>query len=175
MEVILMRGLPGSGKSTLVSKHLGKYVKGMAPTQGAGDSTKLLTQYEGSNLVLSVDDFVNGQYTAERVAEGHTLCFRTFVEVLRALSTNPSFTAPTCVVVDNTNTTVAELAPYVLALSAYASDAKTAIWQMNCSLKNSLERNTHAVPTHVLMNMQRRLHEEQLPPWYPRLEMFFTD
>ena len=137
MKVTLMSGLPGSGKSTLARK----------------------LASETSAEVISADDYfmTKGEYVFNPAGLGaaHGLCLRRFVSALQSRRN---------VIVDNTNTTAIELAPYVAIAAAYG--AKVTLVTVHVSVDVSAERNTHGVPRHAIERMSRALASRELPPFW---------
>lgn len=68
------------------------------------------------------------------------------------------------VVVDNTNTTVAEIAPYAALALAYGHELE--IVTLDCDPAIGAKRNTHGVPLAACNAMHLRLADRQLPPWW---------
>lgn len=136
----ILRGLPGSGKTTFVRENL----------PGA--------------VVCSADHLFEDPQTGEyrfdrtRISEAHQACFRKFVEACQA--------GEPLVVADNTATSVTEVAPYVLAAQAYGYEAE--IISLRCDLATALERNVHAVPSNVVELLARQLADEEarFAPWW---------
>jgi predicted kinase len=88
-RVIIMRGLPGSGKST--------YAKSI----------------RGAHIVSADDFFMVGDkycYDPTKIGAAHVDCMRRFLDFLSS--------ATDCVVVDNTNVTMKEITPYRLVALA---------------------------------------------------------
>ncbi len=98
-RLIILRGLPGSGKSTyasdLVAKH--KDFQKEAP------------------LIINADSFLmaDGEYfhTVERSRDAHLRCMREFVSGVVARHE--------LIVIDNTNTSALEMVPYVKVAEAH--------------------------------------------------------
>jgi hypothetical protein len=69
------------------------------------------------------------------------------------------------IVVDNTNTTIAEIAPYVAIAEAYSYEVEIVqIGNLDDeSLKLYASRNTHGVPYASVVDMARRIAECQFP------------
>lgn len=137
MQVIIMRGIPGSGKSTYVRDQLAsKFSRGM---------------------YVSTDDFfVCGstyRFDPKRISEAHASCLRHFVDAVRDDCT--------CFV-DNTNTTAVEIAPYYALALAYGADVK--IVRMVTPFEVAVTRNTHNVPISTIWKMHQNLLTERLPP-----------
>ena len=138
--VILMVGVSGSGKST--------YARSLA---GA--------------FVVSADDHfeVDGQYRFNPAELGvaHGKCLRRFIEALSAKS------PPALVVVDNTNTSIIELAPYVAVAQAY--DCEIEIVRIVCPPEVAAARNTHGVPEAAVRAMHERIEtmfQNKFPPFW---------
>lgn len=135
-QVDVLRGMSGSGKSTLARKLGG--------------------------TVVSADDLFETpegyQFDPARIGEAHNACFRAFIEALQAGHER--------VIVDNTNTMVAEMAPYMLAAGAYGYEVK--ILEVRCSVETALERNIHEVPEEAIRAMAEALETVELPPWWER-------
>jgi predicted kinase len=136
MKVIVFRGLPGSGKSTLIEKEFGDVP------------------------VVSADHFFIGKDGVYRfdpalIGKAHGACFRRFIQLIeRDLD---------LIVVDNTNTTEVEVAPYMLAAQAFGYEAK--VVTVTCDPKIAAARNTHGVPEEVVLKMAVSL-SKPLPPWW---------
>jgi predicted kinase len=138
-KVIILSGISGSGKSTYIASR--------------------------PAVVVSADHYftgVDGAYNFDptKLGEAHGACFREFIELVRLGSTD--------VVVDNTNTSVAEVAPYVLAAQAYGWDVEilTLMCESEDDVRECAGRNTHGVPFQVVMVQHRQLQERILPPWW---------
>lgn len=134
MKIIIMRGIPGSGKTT--------YIKNNFP-----DAT-----------VCSADPYftVHGvyQFDAMELPMAHAWCLRTFVtEVLSGRSNRT-------VVVDNTNISVAELAPYAALAQAYSHDVE--IITLDVMPQTGITRNIHGVPPAAIAQMWCDLQNESL-------------
>lgn len=144
MKVIILSGLPGSGKSTFV-KSLGKGAE-----------------------VVSADSFfiVNGEYKFDvaKLGEAHNKCLRDF-NTLLALCAEEE----TVLVVDNTNTTVLELAPYVALAQAY--DHEVELHTFHVSPEVSAKRNVHGVTLKTCEHMAKRLKDRVLPPYWDLKEV----
>jgi len=138
-KVIILRGLPGCGKTT--------YVRANFPAA----------------LVVSADDYFVGtdgvyRFNPAGIGEAHGSCFRRFIAALQA--------GEELVVVDNTATMIAEIAPYFLGAQAYGYDAE--IITLRCDPVVAAARNVHGVPEAVVMKMATALEAGSvgLMPWW---------
>lgn len=145
MRVIIMRGIPGSGKST--------YASGLPQP----------------NVVVSADDYflINGEYkfNVNDQARAHAMCLRGYVAAINA------WQRPALVVVDNTNILAADLAPYYSLAEAYGCDVK--IVRCFVDPEIAMRRNVHDVPASVIWRMYQTLLNERLPAWWKE-EFYFT-
>lgn len=135
-SVYVLRGLPGSGKSTWT-----------LAVPGA--------------IVCSADDFFmklgGGVYKHDpaKIGEAHAECFRKYLDALRD--------GKETVVCDNTNSTAAEISPYMLAAAAFGYEATIVLFR--CDVETALSRNTHKVPASIMAQMARGI-DHPLPPWW---------
>lgn len=136
MRVIIMQGVPGSGKSQYISKNL-SHAK-----------------------VFSADHYfmVSGEYKFDplKLGEAHKLCLFKFVQELVKQQDD------SVLVVDNTNTQLWEMAPYVQVAAAFGADVEV----IRCVVSPDIAaaRNTHGVPEKGVRAMHSRL-EKPLPFW----------
>jgi predicted kinase len=135
--VYIMRGLPGSGKSTMA-----RAIQGWCQAHGASDA-----------LILSTDDFhtrSDGTYAWKKELAGQAHQWNQD-RFKRALLTRSDV-----VIVDNTNITLAEAYPYVhLAVQyGYAVKIRAPRTPWSSDPVQLAARNTHAVP---LETIRRRL------------------
>lgn len=137
MNVWIYAGIPGSGKSTLI--------KNMHP----------------KGTVFSTDDYFrkNGEYhfKPELIGEAHAWNLKRFVEHVQLWKDGET-------VVDNTNTTIAEMAPYVAVSNAYGH--KTKIVLVTCNPQKAWERNVHGVPLATVEKLHEQFVSMTLPPWW---------
>ena len=155
-KVVIMRGLPGTGKSTYVQERLGR-LDAVCSTDG----------YPGL-----YDDIFNIDFS--KLSDAHDDCFRRFSELCeRASSPDPLVSgAIDTIYVDNTNTTLAEMAPYRMVARRHKITVEfVAIyvpWTNRDGQKTQMEmleeRNIHNVPAHTIRNMAKRW--ENLPTFW---------
>lgn len=131
--VFIMRGLPGSGKSTAARKIFDRY----------------------GGFIASADNYwiVGGKYCFDKnkVPANHHWCLRQFVKEIRE--------GTGAIVVDNTNTSLGEFQHYVKIAQAYGY--KVAIITFECTLADSMKRNTHDVPEQTIKGMWNRMFDYQ--------------
>lgn len=129
-KVIIMRGVPGSGKST--------YIKNNFPDA----------------IVCSADKFFeqNGEYKFNRelLGEAHHWCLRTFCSHLLQCAN--------LVVVDNTNISTWEIAPYAQMALAHVYGLEIITLKVNPEVAHS--RNVHGVPANVCRRGAGRLDRQ---------------
>jgi len=147
MKVVILRGVSGSGKSTFRRKN------------------------HPEALVCSADSFFydkDGEYhfDANLLSEAHRSCFAKFLLLLQA-----NHDSDATVVVDNTNTTTAEISPYYMAAQVYSVPVE--IVTLICRNEIAAKRNKHGVPLHAIRNMRNRF--ETLPVYWPRERIVRTD
>ena len=157
-KVTVYCGAPGSGKSTLVAKD---HPRG--------------TVCSSDHYFLS--DRGEYRFDPSLLPEAHAACLKKFV---RAVTLDIGGD----VVVDNTNTTVAEIAPYAALALAYGWDLDIVL--VRCDWSVVVERNAgrapaKRVPEDVLDAMYQRVRETfdkrpgysatLLPPWWPWREV----
>ncbi|CAB4196625.1 AAA domain containing protein [uncultured Caudovirales phage] len=125
MKVIVLSGIPGSGKTT--------YVKSL-----------LAGNHNLNVVVCSADDhfMVEGEYKFDvtKLGSAHGACLVKFTKAISE-STYPQVDY---LIVDNTSTTPIECAPYVALALAYNVDVE--IVQFSCPPEIGFMRNTHGVP-----------------------------
>lgn len=129
-------------------------------------------------LICSADLFPrlyqDGKFNATLLPQAHAACLRAFVEATVGTGrfdehATPWRARPTALVVDNTNTTVAEIAPYAALALAYGHELEiVTLW---CPPDVGASRNTHGVPLAACQAMHDRLNDRKLPPWWNHREI----
>lgn len=159
MKVFIMRGVSGSGKSTLAGKIA-------AVTGGevvSADAYFHLPKASGTDR--DGGQFPDREYdfNPSELGYAHAYSMRRFIAALAARRSGLPDGAD--VIVDNTNTTAPEIAPYLLVAQSYRADV--VIIQVRCDVATAIRRATHGAPSHVIEAMSARL-AEPLPPYWPQ-------
>jgi predicted kinase len=147
-NVYIMCGIPGSGKSTYAKRHW------------------------PNALVCSADDYhmVNGVYQFDQAnaRAAHSRCLVKYVEHVNVGADD------TPIVVDNTNTSAREIAPYYALAEAYG-------WEPLVVMKlipygDAFRRQIHEVPGPVMDRMFTKLVQlcNEWPPFWKKLEINCT-
>jgi tRNA uridine 5-carbamoylmethylation protein Kti12 len=138
MKVVIMRGLPGSGKTTWVQANL--------PTALRCSADKF---FEHSGVF---------NFDPTKLPEAHNWCLKRF---LGLLNNDSPFTA-----VDNTNISLWEIAPYYRLAEVHGCDVE--IIHCDCPPSVCLERQIHGVPALKLGQMYEAMHYQthQIPAWW---------
>ena len=143
MKVWILQGIPGSGKTSHI------------PT---------------GSKVVSADHFFTDEkgdyhFNPRLLGEAHQKCLRDFVDYIKT----GAFTAEDTLVVDNTNTTLGEVAPYYAVAEAYGLNP--VIIHYDCSPELGAARNLHGVGLDACKSMHARIAKfsESMPPWWRRV------
>ena len=160
MRVTIMAGIPGSGKSHSANRRPG-------------------------GIVLSTDDFWvddDGEYEFDpnNLTQAHGWNFRRFLDILRNWGSVPNMKffedlgipvptvthCPNHIIIDNTNTTIAEIAPYYAAAQAYGAEVE--VLAVLCPWQVASARQTHDVPDAKVYQMSLRLEDtlRNFPSWW---------
>ena len=142
MHLILMRGVPSSGKSTLAQNILAEHMK----TTG------------NSGVILSTDQqfMRNGVYCFElqRLGEAHSKNQQLAAEAMKQ--------KVGLVIIDNTNLSEKERKPYIDFAKqfgyTYSVQDVTTSWARNA--EECAKRNTHNVPVQVIERMLQKLERD---------------
>ena len=136
-QVLIMQGVPGSGKST---------------------RAKELAEKGGDSAIVSADNYFmsSGEYkfNLSEIGLAHQECLRQYISHLQKGEKET-------IIVDNTNTQAWECSPYVALAAAYGYDCK--LIRVKCNPEIAAARNIHGVPPHAVMRMHKSLEEIQYP------------
>ena len=123
---------------------------------GAGKSTLIAQRHVGAT-VCCADDYREGE-GALSWAQAEAACLRKFVEAVQAQAPE--------VVVDGTNCSAYEIAPY--AALALANGYALKVITLRADPLEVAERNVRNVPFIRVMGMAQTLERRELPPWWPQ-------
>lgn len=148
MKVFIYCGVSGSGKSTLIGRiHPGAIVC-------SADS-----YFMGPSRVTP--DRMEYRFNPSELPLAHGSCLRHFVD---ALASPERGVVHRDIIVDNTNTTIAEIAPYAALALAYGAGLE--IRTIQCDPNVAHSRNAHGVPLAAIVAMADRLGARVMPPWW---------
>lgn len=145
-KVIILSGLPGSGKTYYADT--------------------LLRQWGTSRCrVVSADSFFvnkHGDYNFDpmKIGEAHEWCFYRF---LCAIGWGPDPRSD-LVIVDNTNLSAIEIAPYYLA--GRSQGYEVVIQRVTCDPEVAFVRQRHGVPKEVFDRMVLSWNKRDVAPWW---------
>lgn len=136
-QIIIMRGLPGSGKSTW------------------------LREFHPDAKVCSADNYFIGEdgvyvFDGTKLAEAHGKCLRDYVKLLTSNADLPG-----CIAVDNTGTRTWEISSYYTLAEAFGFDVK--VVYLKCDPEFAYSRNVHGVSAEQVERMNLRITLEDPP------------
>lgn len=143
MKVLILRGIPGSGKSTLA---------------------KGLQNERENRVVFSADSYFttrDGEYKFDprQLSAAHDQCMSNYLRYLTHHSIVDAL-----VMVDNTNISAVECAPYVQVASA--CNVPVIIHTVFCDPTTAWKRNIHGLTEEQVWAKFLQLMNERLPPWW---------
>lgn len=141
MEVIIMSGCSGAGKST--------YIKSMS-----------FVEVCSADHFFMQDDVY--KFDPTKLGEAHGACLLKYIGLLqeRTFRLEPKI----IVVVDNTNISTEEIAPYYALADAHK--IKVSIHTIICDPEVAFKRNAHNVPLRAIESMCDRLRNRKLPRYW---------
>jgi predicted ABC-type ATPase len=156
-QVKILSGISGSGKSTYAEK---------------------IAAHHANCVIVSADDFFYQEseeyrFDPSKLGEAHAYCFREF---LRAMQPFGGFAEAELILVDNTNTTGEEIAPYVLGSAAFGYDCEIVTiggYLENDNLAICCARGKHKVPMSALREQSHRIGIRQLPRYWKETRIPF--
>jgi len=138
-RVVVLRGLPGSGKSY--------YAKSQDAAIVSADSYPGLYEEDGS-------------FHPELLAEAHAHSYWSFLMFLREPR---MLEGAELILVDNTNLSAWEISPYMLGAAAFGASAS--ILQFDVPPEVCFARQTHGVPKEAFDRMVEKFNSDLLPFW----------
>jgi hypothetical protein len=155
----IMIGASGSGKSTQVDKIIMSYIRMQRSEDILCKDTRDYSQLF-SDVVFSADKFFTKEdaynFVPSRLAEAHEECIKKFTMTV-------SQCYESMVIVDNTNTSIAQISPYIAVAKAFGYIVNI----IYCSAQNP---NRHDVPVQTV-RFQRESIQNMLmdwPPYWPK-------
>ena len=140
----------------------------MIGISGSGKSTWARENAPGARVVSADHHFTGAdgvyRFDPARLGEAHAACFRAACEAVRDLADPASDSLFDAVLVDNTNTTEIEIAPYVALGAAYGVPVK--LVRMLCPAAMAAARNTHGVPLAGVEAQDKRIRALRIPPFW---------
>ena len=153
--VIIMRGVSGGGKSTFA----GKLMRTNGEESDREPLFDLFREAAKNNVrgVFSADQFFldgDGEYVFDRnrLGDAHADCMRRFVTFLHV---DPITGYKRLAIVDNTNTTVEEIAPYAAVARAFGHEVH--IVEIEIDPGDAFVRNVHKVPLATVDSQEARI------------------
>jgi predicted kinase len=145
-KIIIMRGLPGSGKSTRALRHM----------------NSAIVANEMSSIVSADDYFTHDglyDFNPSKLRDAHADCFSKFLIAL--------IKGHNLIVVDNTNTQLWEFENYlrVAHIAGYEITIDEAIAKDEAEIKVWYSRCVHGVPFNKMQQMQQRWQTFDLTKW----------
>ncbi len=160
MKVIIMRGIPGCGKTYVAHKLATDNGRVIRDPYRMRDRVR--KDASNSYAIVSADHYFsddlgnNYKFDPSKLTEAHASCF---TEYLSALQSSIGM-----VIVDNTNLSNWEISPYVLAANSFGYEHE--IMSVYCDQQIAFERQTHGVPKHAHERMYQSFgNEKPLPFW----------
>lgn len=155
-KVIIMRGLPGAGKSRWT--HRFSIENKTSVCVVSADTYHYVPQLPNADGTLVPPKY---EYKAENGHKAHLHCFVDFMQALKE--------GWEIIIVDNTNISAWEIAPYYRLAEVHGIEVEIIL--MNCPTLLSIGRNIHNVPEETIKKMAYRLENESLPPWWKQTEI----
>lgn len=133
MKVYLLRGIPGSGKST--------YQRKMFPDAVVVSADHFFTKPDGSY-----------SFNARALGIAHKVCYDKYVKALEEKQP--------LIVVDNTNIPTRDIKKYAEAAQKYQFEFE--IITLLCDPEIAFQRNVHKVPRETILEMHNKLGRVEL-------------
>lgn len=147
-KVCVMRGISGSGKSTVAENIVNEELQILAEEMGV-PIEDLNTQE--MIVICSADHFfmINGtyQFNIEKIGEAHDSCLRKFLDAIFDSKIR-------VIIVDNTHTMMWEYAPYTAIACAYSCEI--AIVEVHRDIMTCIRETKHGVPSSVIKTQYKR-------------------
>lgn len=147
MKVTIMCGISGAGKSTYIKKHY------------------------PNTVVFAVDNFLsydemNVYKDSGTLQEAYYKCLRAYLKQLPKYALNDED-----MVVDNANTTITGISPYVSVALAFGFEVE--VIMIKCDPETAYKRNKHNVSWEDIQAQYERLSllEERWSSWWPKIKV----
>lgn len=146
-KVFILVALPGAGKTT--------FCKAEFP-----DALRCSSDDYFEKIV---DGSVVYDFKPELLGEAHRACLRKFVKGIEE--------KVPLIVVDNTNLSIAEIAPYAALAQAYEYQLEILLIDVNPEV--AFARNKHGVPRDIFEKMMTAFFTLKIPSWWPNRTIYF--
>lgn len=143
MKVVLLSGISGAGKDTYIKHRFGN-----------DDVVKV---FSADDYFMSAEGY---KFDPSHLPFAHGQCLRNFINTVA--HAGPMTTD--VVVVNNTNLTTEELAPYVAIASAYEHSIE--LVTIHCPPHIAAARSLHVNNPSIIKGMHDRLAARKLPPFW---------
>ena len=142
MKVIIVRGIPGSGKSTWINNN-----------------------YPRASICSADHFFIdkNDNYNFDRnkIGEAHKECMATFLTYVMTEFFDKGRVLRSPIIVDNTNISIHEVTPYLRVAEAFGYEVE--VVRIGSDPDTAYKRNTHGVPLETIKRMHKSM--KPLPSW----------